>query len=365
MNSLKELAEANTFESNSKETQFVNDIGDIYFPMDTRISFSEKNSVSAGIKVPSFTEDWDDDIIACSNNDFNDHFIKNNITTINFNKSIYLPTLLKQLVEDETIYGVIIQHEKYMINPFHPLIAFAISSGLMEYPDEGQLHIFEWSRYSQDFWKDERRKDVRERRVKFYEQSYTKLFGVFDHLVRTPVKEQHRVIIQPEVEDKLIDSPLLEDVDVKIGVDINQSTSTNGIYGLIIPTQLAISSIATPYYGLMFIDNPISGSRTGYNLSPMMSGNINQGFDDEIEDFHDLYNHAGSGNICTGNASPSNPVGWFTLSKININSMFGPNIISQNGLIEFVQTSKKIASLMWRDIEAEGLKEMEKEDVEE
>ncbi len=354
MNSLKELTEANTFSTtDTGKVQFVNDIGDIYFPMDTNMKM--KGQSSPGIEMPDFIRDWDEELGAMEYPIFIDIYLNDNVTTINYNRSMYLPTLLSQLADNEKVYGVIIQNEKYMINPFHPLVAFAITTNMMQYPDEGQLHIFEWSDYVERQISRPTR-DAKKAEETF-EKKYEKIFETFDHLIKRPMQEKHKASVNSSEVEALVSFPLLEDLDLEIKVEINQNGSSDGIKSILVPAQLAIGDTAIPYYGLMFIDHPRNSGK-GFNLTGMMSGNLNQGFDD-IDTFYDSVNYPSSGNVCTGSESASNPKGWFTLSKVNINSMFGQRIISENDLVPFATVSKNIAGTIWKGIESTGLKEME------
>ncbi len=356
-NSITDIIKANTIDDVvSDRSQFVGLEGDIYFPLNTALNFDRSDDR----KLPTFMLDGDDtnlNLMTYSN--FQEEYISKNITTVAFNKTVFLPTLLKRLAEDEKTYGVIIQDGNYMINPLHPAIAFSITSGLMEFPEKGNLHIFEWSDYAMRKYHNMTNRSKRKEK-EFFEKEYKDLFATFKFLIRKPTVEKRRATIDDADIIKLIDSPLIEDINTRINISINSSDNegTTGIKSVLIPTQLAIGNMATPYYGFMHLMNPTSSGGMGYNMSPMLSGNVNQSMCD-AELFRDLARHTSDGNICTGSQSANTTRGWFTLSKININSMFGECIVAKNGLLSYVETSKSISGAIWHGIEQDKLAEME------
>ncbi len=352
-NSITDIIKSNTTdEVVSDRTQFVSPDGDIYFPMNTALDFDAPSDR----KMPSFMIDGDRTVLnLMSYSDFTSNYISNDITTIAFNKTVFLPTLLKRLAEDEKTYGVIIQHGDYMINPLHPAIAFSITSGLMEFPEEGNLHIFEWSESAQRKYSRQSSRSKKKEK-EFFEKEYKDLFATFQYLIKKPVLEKRRATINDDDITKLIDSPLIEDINTKISIriDSDSGSNTTGIKSVLIPTQLAIGNMATPYYGFIHLTNPNSSEVRGYNMSPMLSGNVNQSTCD-ADTFADLANHTGSGNVCAGSENSNNPRGWFTMSKININSMFGDCIVAGNDMMSYVETSKDISGAIWHGIEQDKL----------
>ncbi len=359
-NSAADIIKANTHEHvTSDQVQFVSKDGDIYFPMNTKLSF---NSTNASKKIPNFMIDGESTPMHMRNfSSFSSEYISNDITTIAYNKSVYLPTLLKRLARDPKTYGVIIQdgsNNRHMVNPLHPLVAFSITSGLMELPEEGNLHVFEWSTSSLRIT--EQTSDRKKKKeAKFYESEYTKVFGMFQYLIRKPVKEKRTASISDDELRRLIESPLAEDINTRIDIRIDTNSGDDiNTKTIIVPTQLAISNMATPYYGLMYLNNPKMSNIKGYNMSPMLSGNLNQNLG-SVGTFSDTIGNTGSGNVCTGSENSTGHRGWSTLSKVNINSMFNEDLVSTNGVIPFVETSKKIAGTIWEGIEADGLAELD------
>jgi hypothetical protein len=107
-----------------------------------------------------------------------------------------------------------------------------------------------------------------------------------------------------------------------------------------------------PYYGIIAIDNPTGANATGFNLTPMISGNIHQKYRNSGESYaRNRQNNASERNICTGSESLTSVKGWFTLSKVNINSMFFGEIIEEGarGVI-YADIAKKISAEIWKAI---------------
>ncbi len=351
--SIASIIKSNSFEQvSSDRVQFVSTEGDIYFPMSAKLKFRSGDSK----EIPDFMLDGDSTPLeTMSYSDFQESYLSHDITTIAFNKTVFLPTLLKRLAQDPKTYGVIVENGDYMVNPLHPAIAFSITSGLMALPESGNLHIFEWSDMAnRKFSRLSTRKKKKE--MDFYEAEFGKLFGAFQYLIKKPVTEKRTASVSDDELKRLVDSPLLEDINTRIDirVDSNSDVGSKNIKSVIIPTQLAIGNMATPYYGFLHLTKPISSEICGYNFSPMMSGNVNQSTC-EADTFADLSQRTGSGNVCAGSATANTPRGWTTMSKININSMFNDCIISQNGLMSFVKTSKKVSGAIWESIERDKL----------
>ncbi len=356
LNSVKDIITSNTHTQVSEDKcQFVSPEGDIYFPMSAKIKHGGDTEKS----LPKFMTDGDStDSHLHSFNWFRDTYLSDGITTISYNKSVFLPTLLKRLAQEDKTYGVIIQKDSYMINPLHPMVAFSITSGLLELPEEGELHIFEWNSSTVVDLENGRIRQHQSKK-RFYIDEYQKTFGLFKYLIKESVVEKRTAFLSEDGVNKIINDPLLDDINVKVQVDVSSEVDrgSDNIKSVIVPTQLAIGNVATPYYGMMLLQKP-RGDIVGYNLTPMMSGNLNQGMC-EVDTYGDLESHTSSGNVCTGSESSTSPRGWSTLSKINLNSMFNDELVSENGLVSFVEASKEISASIWERIEKESLAELD------
>ncbi len=363
LNSANDIIESNTHTQVSTDrSQFVSNQGDIYFPMSAKLQLDSSNPEK---KVPTFMVDGNEtELNFIDFRSFRNQYLADGITTISYNKSVFLPTLLKRLAQEKKTYGIIIQKGSYIINPLHPLVAFSVTSGLMHLPEEGELHIFEWN--SQTVEKLEADQIPRNTtRKEFYTSEYQKVFGLFRYLIKESVVEKRTAFISDDDINKLVDAPLLDDINVNITVDVSSESDrgSDNIKSIIVPTQLAIGDMATPYYGLMLLKKP-NTDISGYNLTPMMSGNLNQGMCSSNR-FRNLLGSTSSGNVCTGSESSNSPRGWSTLSKINLNSMFQDELVSTTGVVSFVEASKEIASSIWERVEKEDLAALDSETSEE
>ncbi len=359
LNSAQDIINSNTFEQVDEDrSQFISKEGDIYFPMSEGIELGKRSK-----NMPTFMVDGDDTEMRWLDfNDFQRKYISSSITTISYNKSVCLPTLLKRLAMDEKTYGVVIQKGNFVVNPLHPLVAFSVTSGMMDLPEEGELHIFEWSEFVLDKIQSlsENGLTKHKERKEFYEEEYKMVFSLFKYLIKTPVVEKRIASIDDRGIKEIIDSPLIDDINIEININVSSGESSvlSKIKSIIVPTQLAISNIVTPYYGMMLLTDP-RGNNTGWNVSPMMSGNLNQGLGDGAT-FGAVRSRTDYGNICTGSESSINTAGWSTLSKVNLNSMFVDELVSTKGLISFVETSKEISGVIWEGVESQHLADLEK-----
>ncbi len=348
LNSAADVIKSNTFEKMDENNfPFVSQDGDIYFPLETKLKFG---SSGGGTEIPTFYEDQNARVKLLDYGEFKDYYIDRNITTVSYDRSLHMPTFLRQLSEKKEIYGVIIEKGDYMLNPLHPLVAFSAMSNLLEIPDKANLHIFEWSKEALD----KMDRGASDYNIDFYEKEYKQTFDALSFLIKKPVMQKQKANLREQDIEKILQSPLIEDINSKIDLHLSEGiTSSQDIKSILVPTQLAIGNIATPYYGILWLKKPVDGG-TGYNMTPMLSGNLNQS-SEGIESFNDLISHTGSGNICTGSENSQNHRGWSTLSKVNINSMFNQHIVDSKKVLPFVQASKKISSAIWGAIEKKSL----------
>jgi hypothetical protein len=348
MNSVKDLIVRNhTKIVDNEKAQFVNNEGDIYIP------FSEKYDNFEGF--PRFIPGGLDNNPKIRNpitfEDFKSNYISRNITTIHYNKTISIPSLLKQLSEDDNIYGVILQGKEghYAINPLHPIIAFLITADLLPYPDEGKLHIFEWKYSEKGYIKN---KMDNQNHVDHYIDDYQKFFGLSPDIIKENITINQTAAIDSADISSIISQPFVEHLNavIKITKKTENTGALSKVNSLVIPHQLVADGVFSPFYGLSIIKRPTHDSDyvKGCSLSPMTSGNINQVHNHrEGESYASFYDSAFDGNVCTGSRSPSVPSGWFTLSKVNLNSMHYSDIIDFNNVFPFIRASKEVAGIIW------------------
>jgi hypothetical protein len=81
----------------------------------------------------------------------------------------------------------------------------------------------------------------------------------------------------------------------------------------------------------------------------MYSGNINQNGTEDVSPSH-VFRSAETQNVCTGSESAILPKGWFTLSRINLTSMYYEKIVDMSSVLPFVEASKSVSHELWAAI---------------
>jgi hypothetical protein len=362
MNSVKDLIVRNNIdEVVSDDVQFVNKKGDIYIPLSKRYRIG---SNEGSLRFPRFIPGgYSNDPLFYNPmyfQDFKSKYLSPEVTTITYNRTLSIPTMIKQLAEEEKIYGVIIQSKDgdYAINPLHPLVAFLIAADLLKYPDEGKLHIFEWKERRFDSVKEAMNNSSH---IESYIKDYEKIFAMAPDIIKEPVVIKQRASIDNRDITALIEEPFVENINTVIKVIKNSEGSTNltNIKSLVIPHQLIVDGTLSPYYGLSNIFSPTDSSITGYGLGPMVTGNISQSHDGGNRKYSSFQNSSNSGNVCTGSENSVVPKGWFTLSRVNLNSMYYSDVIDEENVFPFIKASKDISKDIWKLMEEESKQELE------
>jgi hypothetical protein len=195
--------------------------------------------------------------------------------------------------------------------------------------------------------------------------TYTDLFDSFENLIKKELVVSQRARVRSKIIEDIIAEPFVEKIaDMKMEIvkdDQSESSGAGNTKTVIVPAQLTAQSTLMPYYGIIALALS-NGGITGLNLTPMFSGNIKQE-QGTRDTFQYLLDDPYRNNVCTGSFNSLAPRGWRTLSRVNIDSMFSGGIIDANEVFIFADNSKKLASLLWKGIEEESLKEMEEIDV--
>ena len=354
--SVRDMIVANTStDIISDKAQFITEKGDIYYP------FSKEYSPdgSEDLRFPSFIPGGDGANTSYSNlisfRNFKTKYLSNEITTINYNKTISLPNLLTQLSRDADIYGVVLQVEiapnvYSNINPMHPMVAFSFAADLQNIPEEGKLHIFTYRDAPAKMAANIDNAQTR-REMASYMKDYESFFSIAGDIIKTPIVFKKEASINEQHMDHIHGHPFIENLD---NIEI-QVTTTEGSTGditdvktNIIPLQLTMDGSVTPYYGVACIRTP-SDRNKGFSLGPMISGNINQPME-RGRGYRTIINGTNPSNVCTGSESNTDPRGWFTLSKVNLSSMHFSDIIDENHVFPMIQISKKMSGDIWEMI---------------
>jgi hypothetical protein len=332
--------------------------GDIYIPYSE--SYSVINEKNFPKFIPGGAESGSRIEGASQFQEWAEEFICPDITTVTYDKSISLPSLLKQLADEPSVYGVVLQKSEgvYAINPLHPIVAFLVSAGLLVLPDEGKLHIFEWREEKQKMIKEE----IDSSHIDSYIKDYADFFATAPYIIKKHTMIRQRAYISDKGISEIIQHPFVDVLQTSIKIDREDTPEEDdyeNISSLVIPHQLVANGILSPYYGISLIQSPTDGNIKGLPLGPMISGNIDLYKFHDGDSFISVHRSATTGNVCAGAQSAYNPRGWFTLSRVNLNSMFYNNIISRNHVFSFVEASKKVTSDIWGIITKEQKAKLE------
>jgi hypothetical protein len=285
--------------------------------------------------------------------DFRRDFLDDDIFTLDFNSGTFLPTLMKELASSRSTYGVLIQNGDFVVNPLHPINAFLISIGKLKLPDHGKIHIF-------NFKESVLSKKVTKKADKTYRDFYATIFDTFEYLSKEKGIRSSKAFIDESNQTKISEMPFMDELNVKIKSEITEETSdTSGTNSLIIPLQMTAASILVPYYGTAYITYPKSGA-VGYNLTPMLSGNIyTPRFESSWKFYQESDGNEDDFSVCTGSYSNDTKAGWLTLSRVTLNSMYFEEIIGSKEVFPFVTVSKGVAADLWAIIEEEELNKLQ------
>lgn len=326
--SINDIISANQTESSEAGASFIDAQGNIYIPFNistdpnqTNIPFFAKNDRGTTGDRISFQS-------------FKSEFLDDNITTLRYNQSISLRVLLKQLSADRGTYGCLLKAGNFVINPMHPMVAFLIAAKLIEIPAEGELHIFPFSESGV------RRMPTSETTAMTkYKDNFKKFFALAPNII---IDEQ-KVRMEPSIDsmalENLSEKPLWSELS-RVNVRVRRTVTSSGDKpeGLIVPLQMAVDGLLTPYYGVANVDAPTADVR-GFSCSPMVTGNINASTSNQLD--------RSSHNVCTGDENSSRKSGWLTLSRVNLNSMYFNGIVASNDVFEFIEASKQISHDIW------------------
>ncbi len=317
------------------KNEFGDDDGNIYFPMSR--SFNELKTEFGDF---SFDRDFqmNSSSTSISMETFRSDFLESEVKTIAYTKKdIDLDKFLANIYKEPSIYGVLIQSNRrsdYLINPLHPLVAMSIKMGQLSLPEKGKIIVYSYRSprmEENDFQPSRAFSEIRTEddlhNFLNNHQNYSKIFDVYQKLIQLSKYFVTHVKVETELETNMDEyyDLISESVDfisqlyLVRKIHFTEKSTQEKIQSMIVPFQAAISNMATPYYGVGFIDNPTSSENKGYNIGIMASGNLRH----ERADFSDV-------SVCTGSRPRSKPTGWLTLSRVNLSSMWYANIITND-----------------------------------
>jgi len=313
------------------ENNYGDDNGNLYFPLASHELHDQ---------APKF-----EDVTSTRRNEigFLREMLDRNVKTIAYDQDqgFNLEAFLSQLCTLNEVYGVLLKdanNSEYMINPLHPLTALAIKLGQVKLPVKGKLIVYNW--------KDSILRDhgvSHDTRYKAtMEAKWMEFIGQSKNFIGKKVSERRLTINKDDYLEQLSGFDSLKQLSLFGDINYREMNEVADIKMLLIPLQMAVGSIATPFYGVSYINNPTNSPR-GFNTGYMISGNLKSSYD------------SNGGDVCTGSLSNTRDTGWLTLNRINLDSMWYGQIVStsQSDLIDFAYTAKYIASQFYKIAEPE------------
>jgi hypothetical protein len=202
-----------------------------------------------------------------------------------------------------------------------------------------------------------------EKEIEGYIKDYEKFFSISPDIIRDPVTIRQRAGINEYNITSLIEDPFVENINaaIKITKEDSGRADLEKIKSIVVPHQLIVDGTLSPYYGISCIKDPTSSNVIGAGLGPMTTGNISQCHDEGSRTFKRFQNSGSTCNVCTGSENAAVPRGWFTLSRVNLDSMYYSDVISLDYVFPFIKASKQIAADIWKVQVEEEEKHLEEE----
>jgi len=324
---INDIIENETKEIAVSKNSYGDDHGNLYFPLTSDEIYNDNDAFFKTLDNSSSAETITDTI---RNN------LKENIHTIGYNlESFDIFKFLSKVYTAKDIYGVLIKSDEdndFIINPLHPMTALSIKLGQIEIPKRGKLIVY--------YWKDNfvNRYDTSENVYNAeYERVWVKFISQSKNFMNNVVSKR---IIKTDLTSYFENLNNYDNMDqLRTFGNIKTENSNSGIENIksiLIPFQMVVDSIATPYYGMGVFKLNGSGDPQGKNRGIFTSGN----FQSRSEN-----NPTRSGAICTGSESNTRPTGWLTLNRVYLSSMWYSDIVTNHteSMIAMSVTAKKIA----------------------
>ena len=277
----------------------VNDKGDIIIPSMVKSEIFEKIEDTIDNKFNSYVED---NYIYV-----NDYYraISDKVKILrNVDSQKGLNFALKTLVQkanDSSFAGMLLINRDtgFIFNPAHPLNISLIKKGKVNLPDKFDIFIFN---FKQDLNKEEIEKTV--------EEAY-KMHLIYANLFLK--KRIENLEYKITVEDSQTDFDKIFFIsDTKSSIRIYKDISKN-FNTILFPLQVLSKGELVPYIGWGGITKEIKSM----SLYGNASGNLK------------AYYYSSNLNVCTGDKNNQSLEGWYTLSKINVNSTWFLNYVNK------------------------------------
>jgi len=341
-----DILESETEEVQQSENNYGDDDGNLYFPLSDSDLESNTESIF-------YDEDEELKIPEQRTKTFLYNMIDNEVVTIDYDlsKDFDIMSFLANLWKATEIYGVLIKsstRSNFIINPLHPMTALSIKLGQVKIPKKGKIIIY---KYHSDIRNDNNLSEFLNAEEKGYRSAYEKTWVRYIAQSKFFINSvQTKTVIQTPLEDIFRDIEtfhFLEQYSSIFKIHAQKTSTNTNISSLLVPTQLIVDTIATPYYGMIYVKQPQrSSSSNGYNTGGFVSGNIDirtSGYSLATGD--GLSDGRNGGKVCTGSLPNTKESGWLTLNRVYLNSMWFDRIIPGNKktVISLATTAKKIA----------------------
>jgi len=335
---VKDIIEAETQIIEESDNAYGDNDGNLYFPLssdeilkDDNAIFRYEGSVTSSASSHS------------SKNRLRDK-LKSQIKSIKYDlsKNFDIMAFLENVHSVPEIYGVLIKSDsrsQYLINPLHPLTALAIKLGQIKIPEKGTIIIYE---YNYDIMNSSEidATTVDKGYNPNYEKSWVSYISQSKYFINTETIQRNLNQNLDNYFTELEFLSTLEQVEQFAPLHFKEDVvSSNTPKALMVPLQMIVDSIATPYYGMILLKDPTHDRSVGYNTGMMISGNIDH------KHSSDYHMGEGAGKICTGSLPKERASGWLTLNRVYLSSMWFDGILVNDNKkwISMATTAKKIA----------------------
>ena len=193
--------------------------------------------------------------------------------------------------------GILIFNDDFVMNITHPLNLWLLRNEKIKLPEKFNIFIFEF-------------KEEIPLKEKIVEDAY-KMHALYltlftQHIIE---KAEYRIkIIRSETDFRDIYSLAATEAYVKIEKEMSHNFNT-----VLFPLQILSRGELIPYAGWGAID--VSDDIRAIDTHGLITGNLKG------------YHYSDSQSVCTGNKPTNSIEGWYTLSKVNVNSTWFSNYV--------------------------------------
>ncbi len=309
-------------QKNSEDTyhiDIINNEGDTLMPLKTKIDF---NKIKEAIKNTNYFNIQFNEDNFYNYKKFMSEIISDRVKILkDINILKFMKIFAKELFANQKFYGCIITDEKdFFLNISHPLILKYLKD--KEYkglPEKFTAMFFEI-----------KENELREIDKDVFAATMQR------HIIFT--KLYSMITENAKGEIKIIDEYLSHESHFDIASYIKIEKRLN-IEDMLIPLQIATRGEMIPWFGYALINS----KGKGFSSVDFVTGNIaeDSGWDNSNAD------------ICTGDFNRQTLPGWYTMSKINLNSMYHSHIVNKKTWFEALKSAHEIDKLILQNQEAE------------